>query len=869
MPGQAYLASLVQNDDDEVKRDVINMPDKQITDYGSMKQLLIVGGGVAGLSAAKSLEAWGARVHIVEKNDRLGGNAFDWACMATDECRNCGACLTGELVNDVERLESSRIYLQSEINKIQREGKGFHVEIKGDSTISLYVDAIILATGFEPFDPSSTITLKYTKNDKVITTRDLNRIIKTEKLPDLFKGIDVPRIAFVQCVGSRNRELGRDYCSQVCCKVALRQAEKILDLCPEAEISIFHMDLQIIGKEFRAGFRHIRDRVRLLQGVPAEIVTDLAPGSLTVFQERETDGRITAHHFDRVVLSVGMMPSSDSQALAELFDIHRDQWGFFKGEGVSLGKGIYSAGTALGPVDILGARQQGIIAAHRVAKDLGLTKEQVADFSVCVIGDGPEGQRAARELADRGFRTMLVGTGGYDVEPVDSLEYLANARLTGVTREMGKFTIKVDQGGEKRSVKADSIIVATGSEQSRVAVPGLEYGNGPLIGLAEFLPRMEKSAGDLPERVTFLLDYSGEEWKISTRNAVLAASSLAEQGREIFVIMKKMLVNGLEGQHVYDLARKNNVRFLRMSGEYPPTFSLDEKSLEITLREATLGNISITIRSDLLVIPESILPLPENPLYKDILGIEQDGEGFLQSANIRHRPVSSPRRGIFFFGTCHDEAGEDDLLNEIDEITAGLDLIRCNGPAVAQPVALINEKLCGRCLTCFRTCPHGAVMLRDSFQPEIMADVCFGCGQCASLCPASAITLDHKPGNMHEEGADQQVDTVVYMCERSAGLAEKEARRVDLGMPENTRIILVPCAGSVSIEEILAPLADGVKNIIIAGCHEGNCRSHKGRSLVLKQLKRIFRDVGGSETQIREFSVAANEPFRLTRLLCG
>ncbi|MBN2059762.1 MAG: FAD-dependent oxidoreductase, partial [Deltaproteobacteria bacterium] len=686
------------------------MPNRQSMDHGSIKQVLVVGGGVAGLSAARALEGWGARVHLVEKKAYPGGNAFEWACMATNECRNCGACLTGELVNDVERLENSRIYLETEINKIVRDGTRFQVELKGRCPVSLNVDAVILATGFEPFDPSSMLTLKYTKNDKVITTRDLNRIIRTERLPDFLNGNDVPRIAFIQCVGSRNREQGRDYCSQVCCKVALRQAEKILDLCPGAEISIFHMDLQVIGKEFRTGFGRIKDRVRILQGVPAEILTDLEPGSLTVFQERETDGERIAYHFDMMVLSVGMVPSNDSTALAKLFNIQNDQWGFFRGEGVSLGEGVYSAGTALGPVDILGAKQQGIIAAHRVAGDLGLLPDKGAAFSVCVIGGGPEGQRIGRELVSHGFRTVLVDNGYHDTAPGEVPEYLANARLTGVTRDTGKFTIKMYQGDEKRSVKADSIIVAPGSEQRQVPVPGLEYGKGNVIGLAEFLQRTEESSGDLPERVAFLLDYSGEEWKINTRNSLLTASRLAEQGKEVFVIMKKMLVNGLEGQKMYDLARGNNVRFLRVSEGYPPAFNLDGKSVEITLREATLGSIPITVRSDLLVIPDAILPSPDNPFLKHILNIDQDGEGLLQSANTRHRLVSSPRKGIFFFGTCHDETDENDLLNEINEIIADLDMIRDRHPAGSQAVAVINEKLCGRCLTCLRICPHGAVM---------------------------------------------------------------------------------------------------------------------------------------------------------------
>ena len=74
------------------------MNDKGHTQKDSRKQVLILGGGIAGLSAARAMDHWGAVVHLVERENCLGGHALEWACMATNQCQNCGACLSAEIV---------------------------------------------------------------------------------------------------------------------------------------------------------------------------------------------------------------------------------------------------------------------------------------------------------------------------------------------------------------------------------------------------------------------------------------------------------------------------------------------------------------------------------------------------------------------------------------------------------------------------------------------------------------------------------------------------------------------------------------------------------------------------------------------------
>jgi len=434
------------------------------TGYGKdepVRDVLVIGGGVAGISAAIGLEERGAIVHLVEKKRCLGGTSFEWACMATDACQNCGACLSAEMAGHADHLQNVHIYLETEISEVQRTTEKFQVTLKGRNPCILSVDAVLLATGFEPFDASTLESLKYPVHDRVITTQGLNRLIKKERLADFFLHRESPRLAFIQCVGSRNREQGRDYCSQVCCKVALRQANKIIDLYPSVEVSIFYMDLQIIGKEFRSQFSRIRNRVKLIQGVPAEILTDHEP----------------------VVLSIGMVSALDSLKVGELFETRTDQWGFFGGRDAVLPKGIYTAGAAAGPMDILSAKEQGLIAAHNIARDLGILPDFHSRPSVAILGDGEQGIQVARSLSLDRYSVKLLDTGDHEVGSEKYLDYFPDTRLLAVTGAVGQFSITMNSDNEIRSIDADAIIVATGVERKPISVHGSDVENKQVIGM--------------------------------------------------------------------------------------------------------------------------------------------------------------------------------------------------------------------------------------------------------------------------------------------------------------------------------------------------------------------------------------------------
>ena len=126
------------------------------------------------------------------------------------------------------------------------------------------------------------------------------------------------------------------------------------------------------------------------------------------------------------------------------------------------------------------------------------------------------------------------------------------------------------------------------------------------MGLHDLEKAFNTDPKSLPDRITFWLDYSGNEWKDHARRSLLMASNLAEENSDIFILMENMLVHGAYGQRLYDLTRNKGIRFLRVSKRMSPPFSVEGESVKIVMEEATLGDTHITLLCNLLVIPEEV-----------------------------------------------------------------------------------------------------------------------------------------------------------------------------------------------------------------------------------------------------------------------
>ena len=234
---------------------------------------------------------------------------------------------------------------------------------KEDEIIEEDIGAIVVATGFDPFDPTSKEEYGFGIYKNVITGLQLERLLHTAgptkgevKRPSDGK---IPRrIAFLQCVGSRDEHANK-YCSRVCCMYAIKNALLIKEHDPGAEIFIYYIDIRAFGKGYEEFYKRAQEAgIKFMRGRAAEIFQKQDTSNLVIRADDTLLGIITENEVDMVVLSVGMVPRADASKIQRMLGIAASPDGFFMEAHAKLRPvdtlvdGVFLAGTAQGPKDI-------------------------------------------------------------------------------------------------------------------------------------------------------------------------------------------------------------------------------------------------------------------------------------------------------------------------------------------------------------------------------------------------------------------------------------------------------------------------------------------------------------------------------------
>jgi heterodisulfide reductase subunit A len=222
------------------------------------------------------------------------------------------------------------------------------------------VDTILVATGFDVFDPHRKPELGYGKYPQVITSLEFERLASASG-PTAGKislnGHLPQKVVFIQCVGSRDRSLGLPNCSRVCCMAVAKQAHLAHDRLPDAEITVFYMDVRAFGKGFEEFYDRVREEGTLYRrGNPSEIIKR---GDKVVVRAEDTLlGEQVEVEADLVVLAVGMQPRTDASDLSRILHIEQGGDGYFQETHPKLRTvessvpGMFLAGCCQGPKDI-------------------------------------------------------------------------------------------------------------------------------------------------------------------------------------------------------------------------------------------------------------------------------------------------------------------------------------------------------------------------------------------------------------------------------------------------------------------------------------------------------------------------------------
>ncbi len=231
-----------------------------------------------------------------------------------------------------------------------------------DTIVEIETGAVVLASGFEPVDPRIRPEYGYGRYANVLSSIEFERYLSAAgptggHIQRPSDGGEPVKVGWVQCVGSRDASVGRDYCSYACCMYAAKQAVIAREHNPNIEPSIFFIDMRAQGKGFDRYYERAKAEhgVRYVRSMISRITEDPVTGDLEVRYVDE-QGEFQVESFDLMILSVGFSSTPESRALAERLGVDLDRFGFCRSREFDListnRPGIFACGVFQGPKDI-------------------------------------------------------------------------------------------------------------------------------------------------------------------------------------------------------------------------------------------------------------------------------------------------------------------------------------------------------------------------------------------------------------------------------------------------------------------------------------------------------------------------------------
>ena len=421
------------------------------------RRAMVIGGGIAGISAALDLADMQIDTYLVEKSPTIGGRMAQLD--KTFPTMDCSICIEAPKMVDVGKNKHIHLMTYSEVKQVDgyignfkvtverkpryvlldrctgcgdcaevcpidvpnefEEGLGPRkaiyvpmdqavpaiytidldaciecykcVEACGDleainfaqepETVELDIGTMIVATGFDMWDPTEIEEYGFGVYDNVTTMMEIERLhcAGGPTVGEFVRPSDgkTPKtLGLIQCVGSRDKRYN-EYCSGFCCMYTIKNAMLLKWLYPEIDVTIFRIDIRTPGKTYEEFYARAREAgIKFVQGRPSEIREDPATGNLIVRADNASLGKPMEYEFEMVGLSTAAISSDGSEELARVLTVPVDGHGFFLESHPKLKpidtptEGIYLAGSAQGPKDIPQSVGQGSGAAGRAARVL-------------------------------------------------------------------------------------------------------------------------------------------------------------------------------------------------------------------------------------------------------------------------------------------------------------------------------------------------------------------------------------------------------------------------------------------------------------------------------------------------------------------
>ena len=307
-----------------------------------------------------------------------------------DACTSCGRCAE-KCPKDAITLPFAQAIPQAYIIDMEKciqcgicekvcQASAIRLEEEKED-MQVDVGAITIATGFDPIDPSIIEEYNYDRHPDIITAIEFEDMLsaksKTGMRLQKADGTMPQKVAFALCVGSRDFNRGNKHCSKVCCLYSQKQAQLVLKMNKDADVTLFYIDMRSAGRRMEEFYQHAQEiGVNFIRGRVSD-VSPLDNGKLQVRYEDTLLGEKERDEFDMVVLCPSLNPSTGSRELADSLGVPVGSDGFIEEKHVkidpvsTLNQGVFVAGCAIGPKDIHDSVTESISAAHKISRFLG------------------------------------------------------------------------------------------------------------------------------------------------------------------------------------------------------------------------------------------------------------------------------------------------------------------------------------------------------------------------------------------------------------------------------------------------------------------------------------------------------------------
>ena len=446
--------------------------------------------------------------------------------------------------------------------------------------------------------------------------------------------------------------------------------------------------------------------------------------------------------------------------------------------------------------------------------------------------------------------------------------------------------IDLDQKTEQVILNVGSIVVATGfKEFDSTKIKEYHYDDYPDVITNLELARMidgfgptggtiiRPSDGKPAKKIVFVQCAGSRDRRynpycssiccmISLKNASLIKEANPEA--EISICYIDMRTTGREHEYYYERARDMGIKFVK--GRPTEIYADEEKGKLIVDVEDALLKRFLDLEADLVVLATAMVPAEGTAELAELLGLDLEADGFFKEYNAKLRPTETKQRGIFLCGGA--TFPKDAPTASLHAHSAAMKAVKflTNGKIVKDlRTAEINEEYCGDCEFCPVTCPYGAISLEpttgDHFVARVNDLLCEGCGVCVGTCPLNAIELKHsRPNQMSAQmnallsvnGTSKPL-VLAICCQECGHTAVDSSGMAKMEYPANVRILKVPCAGIVQVNQILEAFRAGAQGVMLVGCKTDGCHYEVGSDKAEKRMD-------SAKVLLKEYGI---EPERL------